>query len=583
MAGSSFLTDFPAVPTEDWESAIRASVAGADYPAKLIWNPEEGLAVRPYYRAEDLAGLRFFDAAPGKFPYMRGSRASGEWRIREEIGGTEPERTNRCAVEAVATGSEEIEFSQPRIASHSDLALLLASLSEIPLRFCGLSHESALVLADRFRERPHGSHISADIDPLADLDFSEALLRGSPSNRRMFTVSAEDYEERGCGAIEQVAFTLSAGVEFIAAMLERTVDINCCAGSVAFSFAIGPELLLQIAKLRAFRLAWAQVAQSFKVSAQSAKPVIYARAAHWNETIYDPHVNILRATTEALSAVLGGADSVSVIPFDACFRKPDETSRRLARNVQLILKQEAHFARVGDPLGGAYAVECTTDAIATKAWKVFQELEAAGGFSKAKADGIIDSVLQRREASRKDSANCRRLVLTGTNRFADTSERADGRIDPLLRRRGHSGAAQDFEEIRLRSERAASQGKLPKVLIAEFGDAKMRNPRSQFATDFLACAGLPSITRTFVDPSEVAESDADLIVLCSSDAEYLQFADALISLLRQRGSEAQVAVAGTPQSAKELQRVGIAEFIHLRSNAVEVLALLQQKLGIGDR
>jgi len=580
MAGSSLLTDFPAVPTEDWESAIRASVAGADYPAKLIWNPEEGLAVRPYYRAEDLAAVRFLDAAPGKFPYMRGSRASGEWRIREEIGGIEPEQANRCAVEAVAAGSEEIEFSQPRIASHSDLALLLASLSEIPLRFCGLSHESALVLAERFRERPHGSYISADIDPLADLDFSEALLRGSPPNRRMFTVSGEDYEEKGCGAIEQVAFTLSAGVEFLAAMLERRVDLNCCAGSVAFSFAIGPELLLQIAKLRAFRLAWAQVAQSFGISAQAAKPVIYARAAHWNETIYDPHVNILRATTETLSAVLGGSDSISVIPFDACFRKPDETSRRLARNVQLILKQEAHFARVADPLGGAYAVECTTDAIATKAWKVFQELEAAGGFSKAKADGIIDSVLQRREASRKDSANCRRLVLTGTNRFAATSERADGRID---RRRVHSGAAQDFEEIRLRSERAASQGELPKVLIAEFGDAKMRKARSQFATDFLACAGLSSNTRTFVDPSEVAESDADLIVLCSSDAEYLQFADALMPLLKQRGSEVQVAVAGNPQSAKELQREGIAELIHLRSNAVEVLARLQQKLGIGDR
>ena len=580
MAGSSLLTEFPAVPTEDWESAIRASVAGADYPAKLIWNPEEGLAVRPYYRAEDLAAVRFLDAAPGKFPYMRGSRASGEWRIREEIGGIEPEQANRCAVEAVAAGSEEIEFCQPRIASHSDLALLLASLSEIPLKFCGLSHESALVLAERFRERPHGSYISADIDPLADLDFSEALLRGSPSNRRMFTVSGEDYEEKGCGAIEQVAFTLSAGVEFLAAMLERRVDLNCCAGSVAFSFAIGPELLLQIAKLRAFRLAWAQAAQSFGVSAQAAKPVIYARAAHWNETIYDPHVNILRATTETLSAVLGGADSVSVIPFDVCFRKPDETSRRLARNVQLILKQEAHFARVADPLGGAYAVECTTDAIATKAWKVFQELEAAGGFSKAKADGIIDSVLQRREASRKDSANCRRLVLTGTNRFAATSERADGRID---RRRVHSGAAQDFEEIRLRSERAASQGELPKVLIAEFGDAKMRKARSQFATDFLACAGLPSNTRTFVDSSEVAESDADLIVLCSSDAEYLQFADALMPLLKQRGNEVQVAVAGNPQSAKELQREGIAELIHLRSNAVEVLARLQQKLGIGDR
>lgn len=578
MEIAALLSDFPSIQTEEWERAIRDSVAGPDYPAKLIWHPEEGLAVKPYYRAEDTAALKFLDAAPGEFPYVRGIRPAYDWRIREEINGSDLEHANKLAVEAVACGAEEIAFRSPRIENKSDVALLVANLNEIPVHFQSVNRESMQLISAVFRDRAHGASVSADFDPLSDVEFSSELLELNRTGTRLFTISGERYEEHGAGATEQIAFTLSAAVEFLDEVIETGVGIDCAAGNLHFALAIGPEFYIQIAKLRAFRMVWAQVVESFGGSAESAKATIYTRTARWNQTIYDPEVNALRATTEAISAVLGGADSVALTPFDECYREPDAASRRLARNTQLILKEEAGLGRVADPLGGAYLIEVLTHAIATRAWKLFQELESAGGYRKAITDGVIDSVLKNRALSRKDSTNYRRLTLTGTNRFARTTEKICNDLDPS--REFELRAARDFEEIRLRTERAASRRALPTILLAKFGDAKMSSARAQFAADFLACAGLPTDGQSFASPLEVSKAAADLIVLCSSDSEYLQFAEELMPMLKQRGSNARVVIAGNPSTIDQLRQLGIIEFIHLRSNAVKLLARLQKLLGI---
>jgi|KBSSwiStaDraftv2_1062776.scaffolds.fasta_scaffold16741_1 methylmalonyl-CoA mutase len=581
MASTGFLSAFPPVPTEEWDSAIRASVAGRDYPAKLIWHPEEGLAVRPYYRAEDIRDLGFLESAPGEFPYVRGAHATGDWRIREEIEAANPEEANRLAIEAIAAGTGEIAFCGARIESPSDVALMVANLSGVPVRFHGMSHQSTRMAADWFSALQKGGEVSADVDPLAHPEFSAELLCASMPGLRMFTISAENYEEKGFGAIEQIAFTLSAAVEFLDSMLERGVSIPRATGGLCFSFAIGPGFFVEIAKLRAFRLAWARVVESFKGDALDAKATIYARTAHWNETVYDPHVNILRTTMEAMSAILGGAESLSVNPFDNCYRRPDEASRRLARNVQLILKREACLARVADPLGGAYVIEAMTNTIAIQAWKLFQEIEAAGGYHKTKADGVIQTALDRRAAERDKSASHRRLVLTGTSHFANPSEKALSPIDIHCVDRGER-VARSFEEMRFRTERKAISGNLPKIVLAEFGDAKMRGARAQFTADFLACVGLPAQIRCVESPIDLTATDADLIVLCSSDSEYLPFAEALMLMLKKDGPGPIVAVAGSPDNREELESLGIAEFIHLRSDAIEVLTRLQRKLGIED-
>jgi len=582
MATESFLSEFPRASTEQWESIIRETVKGADYVSKLMWYPEEGLAVKPYYRAEDLSGLQFLDAAPGDPPYVRGSRPTADWRIREDVEIADPKEANRTACNVIAAGAEEIAFHHTKLESPPDVTLLLANLNETPIHFEGLTRASVELLIEWLGKRPHEASVSINLDPLADLDHSAEMLRNAPDGLRPFVIHADKFQEHAAGAIEEVGFALSEAVDFFAEMHARGLDVDRIAASLSFSFAMGPEFFLQIAKLRAFRMVWSRATESFGGSQAAGVSPIHACTARWDKTIYDPCVNILRATTEVISAILGGADSISCAPFDECYKQPDENSRRLARNTQILLKKEALLSRVADPLGGAYMVEVLTNSIASQGWKLFQELEAAGGYRKALDAGIIASVLVRRIGSREHAIDCRRRVLTGTNRFADPFEEALWRVE-VSHIDSAPRAARAFEALRLRTEQFTHRtGNQLRILLAEIGDAKMRSARAQFAADFLACAGFAPGKQQFEHAEQIAGCDADLIVLCSSDAEYLTIAGDLLSILRDRGSHAKVVIAGNPDTAEQLRNLGVADFIHLRSNAVEVLAGLQQLIGIKD-
>lgn len=582
MATESLLSMFPPVPTEQWERMIREAAPGPDYAAKLIWHPEEGLAVRPYYRAEDLAGLSFVDARPGEFPFVRGTRIHGGWRIREEIDAIDPEKGNQLAIESVAAGAEEVAFQRARIQNESNVALLLANLNEIPVHIAGANHRSIRLLLERLKKRPHQAGLSADLDPLADIEFSAEIIRDLAAEFRPFVFDARDFHEKGAGAIEEIGFLLSAAVDFLAEMQDRGVAIDRIASAIAFRFAMGPDFFVQIAKLRAFRMVWAQTLESFGGGGERAKAVIHASPSRWNETVYDRHVNVLRSTIEAISAVLGGADSISVTPFDECCKTSEDGSRRLARNIQIILKREALFDRVADPLGGSYLIEVLTNSIATKSWELFRELESAGGYRKATEAGIIPSMLEHRAKGREDAVAARRSVLVGTNRFADIAEKSADFSDAPVHGSKQRVACM-FEDLRMRTERyAAAHGQLPLIVLAEIGDAKMRRARSQFVADFLACAGLPTEVRLFETPGQIAASPADLIVLCSSDAEYLLLAQELMPTLRMQKRQALVFIAGNPATAEQLTSLGIAGFIHLRSYANRVLREIQRQLGIKD-
>jgi len=574
------LSEFPAISTESWEKAIREDLKGVDDAGKLIWHSQEGIDVKPYYRAEDLADLNFLDSAPGDFPFVRGTRASGGWRIREQIDAIDPEEANSAARCAVAAGAEEIAFAHAAVTNASDLGILLANLGEVPVHFSHPSPAMIRLVVDRMKRRQSRIPRSAALDWSADPAFSAEVISTAPGEFVPFTIRAQEYQNSGATAVEEIAFALASGVDFLAEMEERGVPPDRAAQSVAFSFAMGPEFFMQIAKLRAFRMAWAQAAARFGVARDHARARIYALTSRWNRTVYDPHNNMLRATTEAMSAILGGADSIYIVPFDECYNVGDETSRRLARNAQIILKQEAHLARVADPGGGSYYLEALTQSIAQRAWKQLQEIEAAGGYRKSTAQ--IEQTLDQRKDAQVKSVIARKRILTGTNRFANAAEQAFERVGGAI---VHDSirAALPFEELRMRIERHTRQsGRSPRILLAEIGDAKMRSARSGFASEFFACAGLSTEIRRFETAPEIAAVAADLIVLCSSDPEYLAIATELLAAMALRGSTTPVLIAGHPESAGQLRTLGITEFVHLRSNPVEVLTRLQQLLGIGQ-
>jgi methylmalonyl-CoA mutase len=582
MASDYLLEEFPSVSTELWEEAIRKDLKGADYAKKLIWQTAEGLAVKPYYRAEDIAGLEFPDAAPGAFPYARSARVTGDWRIREEIDAVEPEEANRAAHSAVLAGAEEIAFGNAHFEYATDLEMLLAGLEEIPVHFGNAGEPQLRHLIEWLARLHRLSPVSTGWNPLSNLDFAAEVIASAPAALLPFTLHGEEFEESGATAVEEVGFTLAAAIDFMVGMHERKVDADRAAASIAFSFSIGANFFFQIAKLRAFRMMWAQAVESFGGTRESAKARIYARTSRWNETIYAPRANILRGTTEAMAAIFGGADSITVAPFDECYKRPDEASRRMARNTQIILKQEALLSRVADPGGGSYCLEVITDFIAREGWKVMQGIEAAGGYERALKEGLIAQALEKSLAAREAAVSSRRRIFTGTSQHAIFSEKALDRFD-FSRFSDIPRGTRMYEQLRLRTERHVAQGgKNPRVLLAEFGDAKMRSARSNFATNFFACAGFDLVAKRFSNTDKIAASDADLIVLCSSDAEYLALATEVIAKLKTLGRRTPVIVAGNPDSIEQLQAAGVADFVHLRSKPIEFLAKWQQQLGIKD-
>jgi methylmalonyl-CoA mutase len=579
MAVEHLLDEFPAVSTRLWEDAIHKDLKGADYAKKLIWQSPEGIAVKPYYRREDIEGLRI-DQTPGNFPYLRGTRAAGGWRIREEIEAVEPEQASRDAQHALAAGAEEISFSRVTVGNASDLAMVLSNLQSAPVHFEHADEALAGLLCERLNERPNSQRISTGFDPLLNPEFAAATILNTPQALVPFTIHGECFEEAGANAIEEAAFTLAAGIDFLAEMDVRGVEVDRAADSVSFAFSIGASYFFQIAKLRAFRMLWARAIESFGGRPEARRAHIHARTSSWNKTVYDPHVNVLRTTTEAMSAALGGADSICVMPFDSCYKVPDEGSRRLARNTQLVLKHEALLAQVADAGAGSYYLESLTDVIARDAWKLMQQIEAEGGYRKARDAGKIDAALEASANVQESAVATRRRVFIGTNQYADAREKVLGRVD-LLRITERARGAGAYEKLRLRTERhEAETGHIPRVLLAEFGDVKMRGARSTFATNFFACAGFEITVERFDDASEMAKVDTDLVVLCSSDAEYLAAAHDLFAEMKLRGREVPVLIAGNPETAEQLRAAGVADFIHVRSNPVEVLTNWQQRLGM---
>lgn len=447
--------EFPPVSTAEWEATIQADLKGADYEKRLVWKTDEGIAVRPYYRAEDAPadGL-----APGQFPFTRG--VAQPWEIVED----------------------------PAI--------------------------------------PEGA------------------------------VNAARFHENGATSVEELAFALAEGVERLAA----AADPGAEAASLGFVFAVGSNYFFEIAKLRAARMLWAQAVTAFGVTApEAARMRIHARTALANKSIYDPYTNLLRATTEALSAVAGGCDSLTVMPA--------RFSGRLARNVQLILKEECHLDGVADPAGGSYYVEALTDALAREAWKLFQQVEERGGF--AAAAGFIAERLAASRATKEKALATRRRVLVGVNNYPDLGERALSEADGLAQAGWRM--ARPFEEIRLRTERhAAAAGRTPRVLLLKRGDLKMRMARATFCQNFFGCAGFEIVESEELDPA------ASLVVLCSSDAEYLEIAREVAPQ-----TSAPVIVAGNPkEQIAELQAAGVAGFVHVLSNQIETLTEWQNKLGV---
>ena len=606
-------TEFPPVPTEKWEEVITADLKGADYERKLVWKTGEGFNVRPYYRAENLEGIKFLGSQAGEFPYVRGTHAHNRWRVHQTVSVVCPKEANAEALKILNAGVDSLGFciaSADFSAADLDMLLKDICIPAVEITFCGekMAHVAELVLAKVEKEgiAKEDVRIAFCIDPLvkglsSKGDFCSPngekciariveLIHKTKEYKhvRIVTVAGQTFGNSGSTIVEELAFTLSAGHDYLVRLTDAGLDVDAAARKLRFSFSVSSNYFMEIAKFRAARMLWANIVKGYGPAKNCAcKMHIHAETSRWNQTVYDPYVNMLRGTTEAMSATIAGVHSLEVMPFDASFENPTEFSKRIARNVELLLKNESHFDQVVDPAGGSYYVENLTQSIAAEAWKLFLEIEEKGGYTEAYKAGLIVERIKASAAAKDKNIATRRQTLLGANQYPNFTEVAGKEItDESVTRKQAEGnvlvpyrGAMAFEEMRLQVDRS---GKEPKAFMLTCGNLGMARARSQFSCNFFACAGIKVIDNTYFKSIEegakaALESKAQIVVVCASDDDYAEAAPKVKELL---GGKAILVVAGAPACAPELEAQGITNFINVKSNVLETLKIYLKEMGI---
>ena len=608
---------FPPISTQEWMDKINADLKGADFQRKLVWRTNEGFNVQPFYRAEDIKGLKTLGTLPGQFPYVRGTRDNNEWLIRQDILGEDVKELNESARHAIDRGVDSVGFKVGKELSKEELATLLndIDLHKIEVNFlcCPCSAvDVAKVIVAYLKENGAAEYFrgSIDFDPVKPL-----LVKGHKPNGcfvekavemlevvkdvpgiRCFAVDSYMLNNAGAYITQELGCALAWGAMYLTALTDAGIDAGEVARRIKFNMGISSNYFMEIAKFRAGRMLWAEIVKAYKAEAEKcccSKMKVHAITSQFNQTVFDAHVNLLRSMTETMSAALAGVDSIETLPFDLQHKKPDEFSERIARNQQLLLREESHLDKVVDPAGGSYYIETLTVSIANEAWKLFNAIEDKGGFMAEAANGEIQKAVNESGAKRHLDVARRKEILLGTNQYPNFGEKALDKIvctgkscgckngekaeECTVEALNFDRAGSQFEKLRLDTERSA---KRPKVFMLTIGNLAMRLARAQFSSNFFGCAGYEIIDNIGFETVQqgidaAMEKNADIVVLCSSDDEYAQFAPEAFKILDGR---AQFVVAGNPACADDLRALGIENFIHVKVNVLETLQDFNAKL-----
>ena len=609
-------TEFPPVPKEVWEEAIVKDLKGADYQKKLVWRTMEGFSVQPYYRAEDLKGLKNVGGKAGEFPFVRGTKDDNTWLIRQDyLVKNDFKKANALALDGMMKGVTAVGFdlSETEKVLKGDMKALLKDieLKAVEVNFKGCKDLNVLknfiAIVKEQKVKASAVRASFDYDPLKVLNATGMYSKADAAKLLVKAVEmvaefplitvvgvySYAFNDAGSTITQELAYGMNMGSEYLNLLTEAGVKIDEAAKRIKFTVSISGNYFMEIAKFRAERLLWANIVKAYGAKKEeSCKIKVHAVTSAWNQTVYDPYVNMLRDTTEAMSGAVGGVDSMEVLPFDHAYKKPGEFSNRIARNVQSLLLDESHFNKVVDPAAGSYYIEELTDAVAKTSWDLFNAIEKEGGYVEAFKKEKIQDAIKETSVKRDSNIATRRDTLLGTNQFPNFTEVVEKEVTKKVvtrkaapkKKAGMVGrplevyrGAMAFEELRFKTDKAA---KRPMAFMVTYGNLAMCRARAQFACNFFAVAGFQVVDNNrFSSPEEGAKAalkaKADIVVACSSDDEYLNEVQEIAKII---GKKAIVVVAGDPACKDELVSKGITNFISVRSNVLETLKDYQKKL-----
>ncbi|MFB8385279.1 methylmalonyl-CoA mutase family protein [Streptomyces rubiginosohelvolus] len=612
--GLSPTAAFPDPSHDQWQSLVEGvlrksgkEVSGSAAEEVLSTTLEDGLTTRPLYTASDESPDTGF---PGFAPFTRGSRAEGNaaggWDVRQRHALTDPARLNEALLGDLENGVTSLWLTVggpagvPVDGLTRALEGVYLDLAPVALDAPADLDAAATELLRLYEERGVArseARGTLGADPLGheartgvEADLAPAVRWAQRCDAeypglRAIVVDGLPYHEAGGSAGEELGLSLATGVAYLRALTAAGMSVEAACGQLEFRYAATADQFLTIAKLRAARRLWARVAEASGAPAAGAQRQ-HAVTSPVMMTRRDPWVNMLRTTLATLGAGVGGADSVTVLPFDHALGLPDAFARRIARNTSTILMEESHLARVIDPAGGSWYVERLTDELAAAAWAFFQETERAGGLPAALRSGTVAERLAATWAARSAKLARRKEPITGVSEFPMPAERPVEREpapDPYAGAPGGLPRVrrdEAFEALRARSDaHLAATGSRPKVFVAALGPAAAHTARASFAVNLFGAGGIEAVHDPVSVDSDtaagaLAASGASVAVLCSSDALYAEQAEQVAGALKSAGA-ARVFLAGRPGEYADVDA-----YVFAGCDAVAVLTSVLDRMGV---
>jgi methylmalonyl-CoA mutase len=597
MTELSLGAEFPTADHDEWLAAVEKVLRGRPFDRVLVGTTRDGLDIQPLYTT--------FDGTSVESVPVDTDRIERGWDVRQVHDGGDPDVASAIVAE-LERGVTSVELTAPaggwsldalRTATEGvlfDLApIVLAPHAAVDsaraLHALVVERGDAATTGSWLGLDPIGAVARGDEGSIDECVATAAELEPTLPHGRTVTVDSTRYADAGATEAEELGWSIATAVAYLRAFEAVGTDPGAAARTIGFRMSAGADQFMTIASLRAARRLWGRVLDACGVPAESWSHTIQAVTSRAMYSQRDPWVNMLRATTASLAAGVGGADAITVLPFDDALGVPDAFSRRVARNTQLLLIEESHLAAVVDPAAGSWFVESLTDRLADAAWKVFQGVEEKGGIEAALADGSIADDLEAAWNQRLAEIGTRRAPITGVSEFPDIDE------TPVVRAARPAGAgfpirrmAAPFEALRDAADRAlAATGNRPSVHLAALGPLATHTARSTWITNFLAVGGVAADSGDTDGSSSPIEAEArfsatgaSVAVICSSDGVYAERAAATATALKEAGAR-KVVLAGAPGDLRdELLAAGVDEFWHVGVDVLDALTRLHADLGI---
>ena len=590
----SLFSEFNPVTKQEWMEKVGIDLKGADFDKKLVWNNLSKIKIQPFYNAEDKQDL------------IKNTGENTQSLVNyRSISVGSAESSNKSALKAVEEGINGLLFTIDQKTSVKEL-LKGIDLNEISVSF--ILRANAVAFAADFFGFAKARNIAAknlkgyiDMETISNYVTQGTLVESQISqegeliqlavdypNYKTLTISGSEYLDSGANQVQEIAYSLNSLVFLIEKFKEIGVSEQEVFANLNFKLAIGSEYFVEIGKFRAFNSLLTEVAGKYGITEYTH--TIIAKTSIWSKSVTDPHTNLLRATTESMSAILGNVDGVLIDAYDNEFNDASDFSSRIAGNISTILKEESYLGKVANPVDGSYYIEEVSAKIAAKALELFKTVEENGGFYKSFENELIQQQIAEIRQEKIKLIGQRRLPMVGVNKYPNLMETINSNIlsageennsKVLTPRR----ASLEIEAIRKTTEEFVEKtNKRPVVELTSFGNLTMRKARAAFAYDFIGVSGFTVLQeQSYSSAQEAAEqsakSDSSVVVICSSDQDYEESAIAFVKAFRSLNSEKVLLLAGNPINIiNELTDAGLDGFVNIKSDVITTISSIQNKI-----